>query len=257
MSKVWKFFFNPSLRNVVGKLLDLKPNIILVEKSVAKLAQEIFLKEGVSLVVNVKPKVLTRLSRLSQGSIISSVDTMITAPNLGTCGHVFSETVNNRKRLLFFENCLPSLGGTILLRGGELKLLCKVKAVLKRIILLKYNWLHERSLLSNEYASISENCSREMGFEKYNFSISPFVSVYKSEAEVPFAVEVTEDSFSSGSEPINDVGDKIERHPWCEQILSGNITNISDLDDSRALFRAAGWRRQHSTSAEVGNRQKV
>ena len=251
------------IRNVVGKLLDLKPNIVLVEKSVAKLAQEIFLTEGVSLAVNVKPKVLSRLSRLTQGSIISSVDTMITAPNLGTCGDVSSETASNRKRLMFFENCKPSLGGTILLRGGDLKLLSKVKAVLKRIILLKYNWLHERSLFSNEYASISENFDIELSHGKNHFSISPFVNVQTNNAvednEVPFAVEVTEEGFTEESpDPVYDGAcDQIERHPWCDRILSGHITNISDLEDTKALFRAAGWRRKHATRSELRVREKV
>ena len=42
------------VKNVIGKLLDSRPNIVLVEKTVTNLAQEIFLKEGVSLAVNVK-----------------------------------------------------------------------------------------------------------------------------------------------------------------------------------------------------------
>ena len=54
------------VKNVIGKLLDLKPTLVMVEKSVAHLAQELLLKEGVSLAVNVKNKVLQRLSRLTQ-----------------------------------------------------------------------------------------------------------------------------------------------------------------------------------------------
>ena len=252
------------IRNVVGKLLDLRPNIVLVEKSVAKLAQEIFLTEGVSLAVNVKPKVLSRLSRLSGGSIISSVDTMITAPSLGTCGHVTSETESNKKRLIFFENCLPSSGGTILLRGGDLKLLSKVKAVLKRIILLKYNWMHERSFFSNEYASISEDYVKEISLGKNLFSISPFVNAQTNppieDTDVPVAVEVTEDGFSGGDIPDsnNDVsGDPIEKHPWCDKILSDNITNLAELEDTKAMFRAAGWRRQHFTRSELRVKDKI
>ena len=59
---------------MIGKLLDLKPSLILVEKSVAHLAQEILLREGVSLAVNVKRKVLTRLSRLTQVKILDVID---------------------------------------------------------------------------------------------------------------------------------------------------------------------------------------
>ena len=36
------------------KLLQSKPNLVLVEKTVSRLAQDIFLKEGVSLAINVK-----------------------------------------------------------------------------------------------------------------------------------------------------------------------------------------------------------
>jgi len=36
------------------KLLQSKPNIVLVEKTASRLAQDIFLREGVSLALNVK-----------------------------------------------------------------------------------------------------------------------------------------------------------------------------------------------------------
>ena len=63
---------------MIGKLLDLKPSLILVEKSVAHLAQEILLREGVSLAVNVKRKVLTRLSRVTQVKILDDLNNCYT-----------------------------------------------------------------------------------------------------------------------------------------------------------------------------------
>ena len=150
------------IKNVIGKLLDLRPNLVLVEKSVTHLAQEILRREGVSLAVNVKPKVLSRLSRLIEGSIIKSVDTLMTAPKLGTCELVTSEMAGKEERLLLFEGCKPSLGGTILLRGGDRRFLSKVKAILRRLILIKYNWKHERSFLSNEYASLMDSNIRQV-----------------------------------------------------------------------------------------------
>ena len=47
--------------------------------------QEIFLREGVSLAINVKFRVLQRLARLTKGEIINSVDSMLASPRLGTC----------------------------------------------------------------------------------------------------------------------------------------------------------------------------
>ena len=45
-------------------------------------------REGVSLALNVKYRVLERLERITGAKIISSVDSMITGPTLGTC-HIF------------------------------------------------------------------------------------------------------------------------------------------------------------------------
>jgi len=72
------------IKNVTGRLLQSKPNLVLVEKTVSRLAQEIFLREGVSLALNVKYRVLERLERLTGAKIISSVDSMLTGPVLGT-----------------------------------------------------------------------------------------------------------------------------------------------------------------------------
>ena len=79
------------VKNVIGKLPDSRPNIVLVEKTVTNLAQEIFLKEGVSLAVNVKPRLLQRLARLTQGAIIRSLDSMMALPKRGSCEEFISQ----------------------------------------------------------------------------------------------------------------------------------------------------------------------
>ena len=80
--------------------------------------------------MNVKSKVLSRLSsvsRLTQAGIIKSVDTMISPPKLGTCGHVTSQYGGPQSgRLLVFEGCDPALGGTIMLTGGDRRFLSMV-----------------------------------------------------------------------------------------------------------------------------------
>ena len=177
------------VKNIVGKLLDSRPNIVLVEKAVTNLAQEIFLKEGVSLAVNVKPRVLQRIARLTQCTIIKSVDSMMAPPKLGTCEEFISKQAscaNGRRgtRLLVFDGCFPDLGGTILLRGGDRQFLSKIKAVLKRILLIMYNWKHEKSLLANEYGSVMENQINQEGFDQYQLAVSPFIKVVKSESPV-------------------------------------------------------------------------
>ena len=246
------------VKNVTGKLLDLKPDLILVEKSVAHIGQEILRRAGVSLAVNVKPRVLSRLSRRTQASIIKSVDSMMSAPRLGSCAQVSSQLAGVNQRLLLFEGCNPALGGTILLRGGDKRFLAKVKAVLKRLILIKYNWKHERSLLANEYGSVKDNSIKDIDFDKHQLAISPFIKVDKSVEVVPLAVEVTDNC------DVEDDCDELiehnnnEKHSWCDQFISHKISSLTDRSflDQQALFRASGWRRHHNSVKQVKTVEK-
>ena len=43
------------LKNFVARVVSLRPNILLVEKSVSRLAQNMLLQHGITLVLNVKP----------------------------------------------------------------------------------------------------------------------------------------------------------------------------------------------------------
>ena len=50
------------------------PDVLLVEKSVARSAQEALLRKGISLVLNVKPKLLERLARCTGAQVAPSVE---------------------------------------------------------------------------------------------------------------------------------------------------------------------------------------
>ena len=242
------------VKNVIGKLLDSRPNIVLVEKTVTNLAQEIFLKEGVSLAVNVKPRLLQRLARLTQGSIIKSVDSMMAPPKLGTCEEFISQVSTSSSgkrgtRLMVFDGCSPSLGGVIVLRGGDRQFLSRVKAVLKRILLIKYNWKHEKSLLANEYGSLMDTTISQDGFDKFQLAVSPFIKVLRNDNEslIPYAVEaedISDVSEDDHREEI-DIHPQYELHAWCKDFIEMKITSLTDveLEDKQALFRAAGWRK--------------
>ena len=43
------------LKNFVARVVSLRPNILLVEKTVSRLAQDMLLQYGITLVLNVKP----------------------------------------------------------------------------------------------------------------------------------------------------------------------------------------------------------
>ncbi|KAL1434106.1 hypothetical protein MTO96_011762 [Rhipicephalus appendiculatus] len=111
------------LKHVVAKIQVFRPDLLLVEKTVSRLAQEKLLQMDVTLAINVKPSVMERVSRCTQSAIVSSIDAQLRKPNLGSCQNFFVKTYllpsNRFKTLLFFDGCSSALGCTILLRGGS------------------------------------------------------------------------------------------------------------------------------------------
>ena len=59
---------------LVGKILKLKPDVLLVGRSVSRKAQELVLKAGVVLARHVKSKLLNRIARQTGATVISTTD---------------------------------------------------------------------------------------------------------------------------------------------------------------------------------------
>jgi 1-phosphatidylinositol-3-phosphate 5-kinase len=132
----------------------MKPDLVLVQKSVSRIAQELFNLMGVTLVLNVKASVLERISRCTGAEILTSVDAHMGKPVLGTCQQFYVEHFGN-KALMFFEGCpMPELGCSVLLRGTTKNQLKILKSILKQLILMIYNWKLEKSYLMDQFASL-------------------------------------------------------------------------------------------------------
>mmetsp|Transcript_4381 Transcript_4381/g.12074 ORF Transcript_4381/g.12074 Transcript_4381/m.12074 type:complete len:1827 (+) Transcript_4381:66-5546(+) len=73
---------------LVGKILKLKPDILMVGRSASRRAQELLLKAGVVLVQQVKSNLMSRISRQTGATVISSTDHVMNqfgAKVLGSC----------------------------------------------------------------------------------------------------------------------------------------------------------------------------
>lgn len=115
----------------VAKISSNHPNILLVEKSVSRYAQEYLLAKDISLVLNIKKPLLERISRCTGAQIVPSID-HLSSPKLGYCEKFHVERFceehgsaqQNGKRLvktlMFFEDCPKPLGCTVS-RKKELK----------------------------------------------------------------------------------------------------------------------------------------
>ncbi|CAN6991477.1 unnamed protein product [Brassica rapa subsp. trilocularis] len=149
------------LKMAVAKIHAERPNILLVEKSVSRFAQEYLLAKDISLVLNIKRPLLDRIARCTGAQIIPSVD-HLSSQKLGYCenfrvdrfleehGQVGKKAV---KTLMYFEGCPRPLGFTILLRGANEEELKKVKHVVRYGVFAAYHLALETSFLADEGAS--------------------------------------------------------------------------------------------------------
>ncbi|MCO5576655.1 hypothetical protein L7F22_030470 [Adiantum nelumboides] len=147
------------------------PNIVLVEKTVSRQAQERLLSKEISLVLNVKKPLLERIARCTGAEIVPAPDQIIKA-RLGLCDlfHVekFVEDLGSAgqagkaltKTLMFFDGCPRPLGCTVLLRGANGDELKKVKRVVQFAVFAAYQLALETSFLVDEGATVPELSSK-------------------------------------------------------------------------------------------------
>uniref|UniRef100_A0A803NTI6 1-phosphatidylinositol-3-phosphate 5-kinase n=1 Tax=Cannabis sativa TaxID=3483 RepID=A0A803NTI6_CANSA len=143
------------LKMAVAKIDAHHPDVLLVEKSVSRYAQDYLLAKNISLVLNIKRPLLERIARCTGAQIVSSID-HLTSPKLGYCdvfhvdklleahGSAGQGGRKLTKTLMFFEGC-PKPLGTILLKGASGDELKKVKHVVQYGVLQLITW-HLRHL---------------------------------------------------------------------------------------------------------------
>ncbi|XP_011072684.1 1-phosphatidylinositol-3-phosphate 5-kinase FAB1B isoform X1 [Sesamum indicum] len=155
------------LKMAVAKIDAHNPDILLVEKSVSRHAQEYLLAKNITLVLNIKRTLLERIARCTGTQIVPSID-HLSSQKLGYCDmfHVerFLEEHGSAgqagkklvKTLMYFEGCPKPLGCTILLQGANGDELKKVKHVLQYGVFAAYHLALETSFLADEGASLPQ-----------------------------------------------------------------------------------------------------
>ncbi|CAF3650564.1 unnamed protein product [Rotaria sordida] len=141
-----------------------KPDILVVEKSVSRLAQDFIISNGVVLIYNVKESIMQRLSKCLRTTIMTSIDSRLPSniqTPLGRCEYfqIKEYELNNsyKKRLMLFAGCPPEYGCTVLIRGGTLQQLKVVKSIMRLFLLITYSTQLEQSFLNDCYGQINDN----------------------------------------------------------------------------------------------------
>ncbi|XP_047249523.1 1-phosphatidylinositol-3-phosphate 5-kinase FAB1B isoform X3 [Capsicum annuum] len=155
------------LKMAVAKIDAHHPNILLVEKSVSRFAQEYLLAKDIALVLNVKRPLLERIARCTGAQVVPSIDNL-TMPKLGYCesfhvdkfveehGSAGQAGKKMTKTLMFFKGCPKPFGCTILLKGANGDDLKKIKRVIQYGVFAAYHLALETSFLADEGASLPE-----------------------------------------------------------------------------------------------------
>jgi 1-phosphatidylinositol-3-phosphate 5-kinase len=124
------------LRNLSARIASLRPHVILVEKSVSRIALEELAKHNIAVARGVKPSAIKFVSRMTQGSVTTSIDKLVTSETrLGYCTKFRLQTFDHvlipgrRKTYMRFEGCSPEMGCTLILRGADIVTLRKIKRV--------------------------------------------------------------------------------------------------------------------------------
>uniref|UniRef100_A0A8D0GHP6 1-phosphatidylinositol 3-phosphate 5-kinase n=1 Tax=Sphenodon punctatus TaxID=8508 RepID=A0A8D0GHP6_SPHPU len=124
------------LKNYVQRIVDVRPTLVLVEKTVSRIAQDMLLEHGITLVINVKAVSVampsTRMTKWPQSqTLVKSEHCFTSLPPIIFLDHI--------KTLMFFEGCPQHLGCTIKLRGAGEYELDKVKEILIFMICVAYH----------------------------------------------------------------------------------------------------------------------
>lgn len=133
------------LGNLVSRIAALRPHVVMVEKSVSRTALEALAEHNIAVARAVKPSAISFISRMTQGDVFSSIDKLALEPRLGHCGRFRIQAFDHplipgrRKTYMRFEGCNRDMGCTIILRGGDVEMLRRVKKVTRFLTFIVRN----------------------------------------------------------------------------------------------------------------------
>ncbi|KAL7620457.1 Mitochondrial distribution and morphology protein 12 [Parahypoxylon ruwenzoriense] len=160
------------LRQLVNRIIALRPQLLLAEKSVSGLAMQFLSDAKIAVAYNVKPSVLSAVSRCLETEIISSVDMLALPPHQFQTGKstgyevktfVNEDIPGRKKTYIFLSSNQEELGCTIALRGAPTTVLAKLKRITEFMVYVVYNLKLESCLMRDSYIQLptSEDLSEQ------------------------------------------------------------------------------------------------
>lgn len=133
------------LGNLVSRISALRPHVLLVEKSVSRVALDGLVKQNIAVARSVKPSAVQTIARMTQGDVFSSMDKLALEPRLGHSARYRLQTYDHplipgrRKTYMRFEGCNHDMGCTLILRGADIDTLRRIKKVTRFLTFIVRN----------------------------------------------------------------------------------------------------------------------
>lgn len=142
------------LQLAIARIMQHRPDVILVEQTMSRYAQDLLLQNNVALVLNVKSTLLERIARCTGGTIAPAQELFkMSEGMMGSCSEFRVENIstgcNGAKTLMHFDGCPEPLGCTVLLHGKTQASLEGPKKALKLLSLAAWNACLEESFVSD------------------------------------------------------------------------------------------------------------
>lgn len=146
------------IRNLVGRIVALNPNVLLAERNVSGSALQLLQEAGVTVVSNIKESVLAAVARVTKTVLIKTQDKLSMDPDLlGECATFEIKTYvhgGRKKSYAWMSGCDPDLGCTIILRGAAMETLRSIKRITEFMCYVVYNLKLETCLMRDEFVLI-------------------------------------------------------------------------------------------------------
>lgn len=141
------------ITNLVSRLISLEPDVVVVGDTVCGIAEKLLEDANITVISNVKPQVVERISRYTKADIFQTVnDLFFKKGSLGRCKlfevkkYLYKDLV---KTFVYFTGSDIENGFTICLRGGDEDTLNSIKYAAETMISAVINARFERRLLDD------------------------------------------------------------------------------------------------------------
>ncbi|EMC94572.1 hypothetical protein BAUCODRAFT_73198 [Baudoinia panamericana UAMH 10762] len=232
------------LHNLVGRIAALKPQVLLVQKNVSGLALRLLEQAGITVAFNIKDSVLAAVARVTQTTVIKSVDKLAIDPlHLGHCESFEVKTYMShgaRKTYIFLSGCQRDLGCTIVLRGADTKALRQIKRVTEFMCYVVYNLKLETNLLRDEFISIPSNTEAQLAAHD-----SAQANRTARSGDTPSVYEELEEQLHTRI---------LSASPFVKFMQPYLLTQLREQERKLATYKRL--RDQHAAADEDGNEEK-